>query len=141
MPRSVAPGAWRPQSPLPQAREVAILTGMEPPRCEGCQQVLAEVKALRDEIAALRGWLAQDHASRRPSLRRWLRRLLIAYAIFMLYLLGVGPAVLLADKNEAAGDIVDVLYAPLELLCEWVPPLEPPLAAYISLWSRADAKE
>jgi hypothetical protein len=107
---------------------------MDPPRCEGCQQVLAEVKALRDEVAALRGWLAQERAARRFSLRRWLRRMFIAYVVLMLYLLSVGPAVLLAHKWRQAEAALEVLYAPVEWACRCVPLIHPPLEAYISLW-------
>jgi hypothetical protein len=114
---------------------------MDQPQCEGCQQVLGEVKALRDEVTALRGLLVQDIASRRFSWRRWFRRLFIAYAIFALYVLSCGPAAFLADKWEPASDIVDVFYLPLEMLCEVAPILEPPLSAYISLWTPAPPQQ
>jgi hypothetical protein len=114
---------------------------MEQPRCKGCQLVLDEVKALRDEVVALRGWLAQDRGSRRLSMRRWLRRLFFVYAVFMLYLLSIGPAVLLASKTGRGEGLMEVLYAPVQWLGDYVPLLDAPLDAYISLWYPEEAKE
>lgn len=114
---------------------------MEQRRSEGCEQVLAEVKALRDEVAAFRGWLAQEPAKKRFTWRRWLRRLLVAYAIVMLYLLGVGTAGLLVRRTHQAEGIVGLLCAPVDWLYVAFPSTQRPLDAYITLWCPEGADE
>jgi hypothetical protein len=114
---------------------------MEQTPCSDCQQVLVDMKALRDEVGALRGLLTQEIARRRFSWRRLARRLFIAYAIVMLCVLSVGPAIRLAGKSETAEAVIEWLYTPLELLCVCVPPLEAPLSAYLSLWGPGQPQE
>jgi hypothetical protein len=60
---------------------------------------------------------------------------LIVVLLPILYVLSVGPAVMLADMTES-GELVavlEVVYCPLEWLHENTP-LREPLEAYVDLW-------
>lgn len=62
--------------------------------------------------------------------------ILVAVALVllpMLYVLGLGPAVLL-HKQGIAQKPIEIIYAPLEFAAEFLGPLRHPLDWYVELW-------
>jgi hypothetical protein len=60
---------------------------------------------------------------------------LILFFVLVEYLLGIGPAAVLAKGNPAAAQLLEVIYFPLGWLGQRCRPFEDVLAWYMELWT------